>query len=120
MGRPLRHYRRHYTQELTTRTLTGLYRLAPTPELNQEIIGILGEAQRRYPRVELHYIVTMSNHLHALGSVDDANLMGRWSSWVFAAIARAAQFHHGFKGQVWARRHRSIVILDDASVRSSI
>lgn len=120
MGRPLRYFRPHHTQEITTRTLGGLYRIAPKPALIQEIAGIFGEAQRRYPGVALHYVVTLSNHLHALASADDANLMGRWSSWVFAAIARAAQFHHGFKGQVWARRYRPVAILTDASLRARV
>jgi hypothetical protein len=120
MGRPLRQFRGKYVQEITTRTLSGLYRLAPKPELVQEIIGIFGEAQRRYPGVAVHYIVTMSNHFHGLSTADDANVMGAWSSWVFAAIARAAQFHHGFKGQVWARRYRPIAILDAAKVRARV
>ncbi|MGK0360745.1 MAG: hypothetical protein ACI9U2_003059, partial [Bradymonadia bacterium] len=33
MGRPLRQFRGKYVQEITTRTLSGLYRLAPKPEL---------------------------------------------------------------------------------------
>ena len=120
MGRSLRYFRRHHYQEITTRTLGGLYRLAPKPALVQEILGILGEAQRRYPGVAVYYVVTMSNHLHALAACDDANLMARWSSWVFAAIARAAQFHHGFKGQVWARRYRPIAILTDEALRERV
>lgn len=120
MGRTQRYFRRHHVQEITTRTLGGRYYLAPKSELIQEIIGILAEAQRRYPGVDVHFIVTLSNHLHALVSADDANLMGRWSSWVFAAIARAAQFHHGFKGQVWARRYRPIAVLDDAALRERV
>ena len=63
MGRPLRYFRRRHMQEITTRTLAGLYRLAPKPALIQEIIGILGEAQRRYPGVAVYFVVTMSNHL---------------------------------------------------------
>ena len=46
--------------------------------------------------------------------------MARWSSWVFAAIARAAQYHHGFTGQVWARRYRPIAIVDDAAIAERV
>ena len=120
MPRPLRYCSTQYVTEITARTLFGLFRLAPTPKLIEEIIGIFGKAQEKYPQVRLHYLVTMSNHLHALATCGDANILGRWQSWVKAAIARAAQFHHGFRGPVWGRRSSTISVIDDVALRARV
>jgi hypothetical protein len=47
MPRPLRHCHAHYAAEITGRTLFGLFRLAPTPLLMKEIIGIFAKAQKK-------------------------------------------------------------------------
>ena len=120
MPRPLRHCSAQYVAEIAGRTLFGLFRLAPKPLLMTEIIGIFGKAQERYPQVKLHVLVTMSNHYHALATCADANLLGRWLSWTKAAIARAAQFHHGFKGPVWGRRAATISVIDDVTLRDRV
>jgi hypothetical protein len=47
-------------------------------------------------------------------------VLGRWLSWTEAAIARAAQFHHQFKGPVWGRRAATISVIDDVALRARI
>ncbi|MGK0360050.1 MAG: hypothetical protein ACI9U2_002356 [Bradymonadia bacterium] len=65
MARRLRHCNRRYVAEIKSRTMFGLHRLAPKPMLMAEILGIFAEAQRKYPQVKLHLLVTMSNHYSA-------------------------------------------------------
>lgn len=107
MSRTLRYSNRRYVAEITSRTLFGLFRLAPKSKFTQEFIGILAEAQRGYPQVELHFFVALSNHIHALATCGNANQLARWLSWTKAAFARAAQLHHAFKGPMWGRNVRA-------------
>ena len=47
--------------EVTCRTVQGRLLLAPSPQLNDIILGVLGRAQRLYP-VEIAGYVFVSNH----------------------------------------------------------
>ncbi|MEZ5770028.1 MAG: hypothetical protein R3D80_22030 [Paracoccaceae bacterium] len=106
--------------EISSRTLLGRYALAPKPELVQECHGILAEACDRWRGVKLHMGVMPSNHFHYMATCPSANEFGRWMSFVKAAIARAAQFHHDIRGPIWDRRFRAIPILDDAALRERV
>lgn len=120
MPRPLRRYRPGEVVEVTSRTIHGRFSFAPLPNLVLEWIGILAEACERWPAVKLHMGIAMSGHWHGLASSHDANITSRWLSFVDAAVARAAQFHHNLKGPIWGRRPRVIPILDDIALRNRV
>lgn len=69
--RNLRHFPSGSLIEVTTRTVQGQLLLAPSPALNQIILGVLGRAQRLYG-VRVHAYSFASHHYHLLLTVDSA------------------------------------------------
>lgn len=120
MPRRLRRYEPNRVFEITSRTVDSRFSFVPTPLVRQEWIGILAEGQTRWPSLKLHQAVVMSSHVHMLISCNDANTVAGWASFVFAATARVAQFHHHVRGRVWSRRFRAIAILDDEALHARV
>ena len=120
MPRPLRRFTPGVVFEITSRTAGSRFSFVPTRLIRREWIGILAEARARWPSLKCHMSVVMSSHAHLLISCTDANHVGAWASFVFAATARAAQFHHRVRGRVWGRRYRAIPILDDAALKRRV
>lgn len=118
MPRPLRRFIPNQVNEITIRTVDARWSLVPVPMLRSEWIGILAEAGRRWPAVLLHDFQVMRSHATYHLSSGDANAVGKWTSFVNAATARASQFHHGLKGRIWGRRYHAIPILDDEALRT--
>jgi REP element-mobilizing transposase RayT len=120
MPRSLRRFQSEHVFEITSRTVGSRFSFVPTRFIRQEWIGILAEAKSRWPQLKLHQAVVMSSHVHMLISCGDANVVAKWASFVFAATARMAQFHHRIEGRVWSRRFRAIPILDDEALHDRI
>lgn len=122
MPRSLRFIRPGVVHELTRRTRRGRFAFAPTRRLVAALIGVVAEAQRRWPQIRLHQIVFKSNHVHLMLSVDGpagANALGQWTCYLFGQSAKVAKAVHGLKGEIWeSKRYRLIPILDDASLRA--
>jgi hypothetical protein len=100
--------------EITTRTVGGRYLLRPSPELNARILGILGRALVLYP-VALHAFVFLSNHWHALATVESAARLAAFAGYVNGNVARAVQELTGWSDIVWSKRAEMIPVLDDAA-----
>lgn len=82
----------------------------PAEEFNNEVLGVLGEAQLRWPQVKIHQMTRLSNHVTAVQSVEGpfaANAYAKWASYVFgevAKVAQVAQAIHGLDGEIWESR----------------
>ena len=105
--------------EVTTRTVGARLLLRPSPMLNARILGILGRALHLYP-VDLHAVVFLSNHWHALLSVSDAEALAGFLRHVNGNVAKAVQQVHGWAGPVWQRRAQVIVVADDEAVEARL
>ena len=110
--------------ELTYRAREGRLSFVPKDQLKQEWVGILRDACDRYPNVELHQVVLLSNHVTARLSVRGPmpiNQLGLWEAYVFGQSARVSQAVHGQRGEIWeSRRCRLIPLLDEESkIRST-
>ena len=118
MPRRLRHVEPGRVYHLTHRTRGGRYAFVPTPELNAELIGVIGEAQSRWPQVKVHQMVWLSNHVTGQLSVEApyaANAMGAWASYVFGEAAKVAKAIHGLEGEIWEKkRYRLAPIREDS------
>ena len=112
MARPLRFVPPNALVEVTTRTVHGRFLLRPSAEVNDMILGIIGRAQTLYP-VRVHAFVVLSNHVHALLSVDDAAQLAAFMAFINGNIAREIGRLHEWRHRFWARRYRAIVVADD-------
>jgi hypothetical protein len=121
MPRSLRHVEPGVPYELTHRTRDGRFAFVPTEEFNNELLGVLGDAQLRWPQVKIHQMTWLSNHTTKTLSVDGphaANALAEWSSYVFGETAKVAQAIHGLKGEIWeSTRYRLVEIEDDTRLR---
>ena len=121
MARPLRYLSNDRALvEITTRTIQGRLLLRPSKELNESIVGVLGRALEFSPGIELHAVAHLSNHLHFLLTVPDAQLLARFMCFVNGNIAREAGRLHDWKERFWGRRYRCIEILDDAAAEQRL
>ena len=112
MGRPLRYVPAGSLVEVTTRTVHGRWLMRPSPEVNDVILGIVGRALEFYP-VRIHAFVVLSNHAHWLLTVENAAQLAGFMNFVNGNIAREIGKLHRWRDRFWARRYRSIVVVDD-------
>ena len=115
MARPLRFFEPWQPVEITARTLQGRFLLKPSKRLNALIAGILAIAKERYD-VRLFGFVFLSNHFHLLATAASPRELSAFMRFVMSNIAREAGRLHGWSGPFWARRHRVIPIVDEASL----
>jgi hypothetical protein len=106
---------------MVRRTAHGRFAFVPTSALRVELIGLLADAQARWPTVRIHQFVWMSTHVHMLLSVGGphpANAMSDWLNFVMGESAKVAKALHRLRGPIWEhKRCRLIPILDDAMLR---
>ncbi len=114
MGRPLRFIPPCSVVEVTARTVGSRFLLRPGPTTNELVLGVLGRAQKLYG-VQLFAIAVMSNHMHALVSVEHAAQLAAFMQHLLANIAKEVGPHHGWSGPFWSRRYRSVVVADAES-----
>ncbi|MEE8367853.1 MAG: transposase [Thermoanaerobaculia bacterium] len=100
--------------EVTARTVGARYLLKPSKELNEAIVGVFARAQRFY-EVPLHALVCMSNHFHALISVEDACQMARFMNYVNGNLAKEAGRFNDWHEKFWGRRYQAIVVSGEES-----
>jgi REP element-mobilizing transposase RayT len=86
--------------------------LRPSAELNDIVLGVIGRAQSLFS-VRIHALVVMSNHWHALLSIDHAAQLAGFMAFVNGNIAREVGRLHDWRHKFWARRYRAIVVADD-------
>ena len=114
MGRPLRYIRGGEVVEVTIRTLQSRLLLRPSEELNRLVLGVLGRALRRYD-VELHAFVFAGNHAHFLLTPANGKALADFMAYVNRRVSLEAGKLHDWEGTLWARRYRSIAVVDEAS-----
>lgn len=112
MGNPPRYVPGPCLVEVTSRTIHGRFLLRPSRDLNDQIVGILARASRRYDVGVVHYIV-MSNHMHMLLVPRDAQQLAGFMGYVNGNIAREAGRLHQWKEKFWGRRYRVVVVSDE-------
>ena len=117
MGRPLRFVPARSLVEVTTRTVHGRLLLRPSAEVNELIRGIVGRAQELFP-VQIHALVVLSNHWHALLSVEHTAQLAGFMAFVNGNIAREVGRLHNWPQRFWSGRYRAIVVADeDAAIQ---
>ncbi|MDF1565578.1 MAG: transposase, partial [Deltaproteobacteria bacterium] len=115
MARPLRYSEPWQPVEITARTTQGRFLLKPCKRLNALIAGILAIAKERYD-VHIYNFVFLSNHFHLLAAAASPRVLSSFMGFVMGNIAREAGRLYGWEGPFWARRHRVIPIVDEASL----
>jgi hypothetical protein len=68
-----------------------------------------------YPML-LHAFVVMSNHYSMLLTTPNGRVLAAFMNYVNSRIAREAGRLAGWRARLWARRYRSIVVLDEAAM----
>ena len=112
MGRPLRFIPDGKLVEVTTRTIQSRLLLRPSKRLNELILGVIGRALFLYD-VELIAFAAMSNHIHYLLVPADAEQLAKFMAYVNRKISIEAGHENDWKGPLWGRRYRAIVIWDE-------
>jgi REP element-mobilizing transposase RayT len=122
MAHQLRHAQPDIVYEMVRRTENGRFAFAPSMPLRAELLGVLADAQARWPSVRIHQFVWLSTHVHMLVSVvgaNPANTLSAWLNFVMGESAKVAKALHRLRGRVWeSKRSRLIPILDDAMLRA--
>lgn len=114
MARPLRFVPPGAVVEVTARTVGSRFLLRPGPTSNDLVLGVVGRAQKLFG-VRIFALTVMSNHMHALLGVDHAAQLASFMQHLLANIAKEVGRHHRWQGSFWARRYRSIVVVDSKS-----
>jgi hypothetical protein len=63
----------------------------------------------------IHAFVCLSNHAHFLLSPSSAGQLARFMQFVNANVAKEAGRLHDWRGRLWSRRYRAIVVADDTA-----
>lgn len=95
--------------EVTVRTFQSRFLLCPSPTMNDIVGGVLGRAQSVNP-VRCHAAVFMANHFHLLLSVDDAQQLALFMTYLNSNLAREVNRLHDWKSHVWEGRYRAILV----------
>ena len=85
--RPLRHALPGWLYEISIRIAGEHLLLAPSPKLNEMILGVIGLAQQR-EGIAIHAFVVLSNHYHMLVSIPDRAALSGFQQFVNGNIAR--------------------------------
>ncbi len=102
--------------EVTCRALHSRLLFRPSPELNQIIIGTLARAKRRYG-VRVCFFVCISNHLHMLLGVDDAQQLARFVGYFSSKLAKEVGRLTGWTQKVFGRRYQAVVVSDEEAAQ---
>jgi REP element-mobilizing transposase RayT len=94
---------------ITNRTLQGRYLLRPGPSFNDLFLGILGKAQRQH-ETDIAAVTVLSNHIHLLLIVDDAQEVSGFMRDLQSKLAREVNGMTGWKGPVFEHRYNMTVV----------
>lgn len=118
MGRPRRFlpYPRCLV-EVSCRTFQSRKLLAPSAEVNDLVLGVLGKAAALYPEVRLVAYQVMGTHLHLLAAPEDHGVLSAFMDHALNNIAREVGGRlRGWKGSFWGGRFHSVPVLDEPSM----
>lgn len=88
------------TYLLTRRTYEGIFRLAPTPEINNILLFCLLHACEQH-KIQLHGFCFMSNHFH-LVVTDPHRKLSHFMHWLNLYTSKCLNVLHGRRGLLWA------------------
>lgn len=103
--------------EVSIRTISRRYLLAPTAAFTEAAIAIYARARARYT-VGVLCLHIASNHVHTLLSVPDHETLSAFLRDVHSGLARLARRLHGGEGHVFARAPYIAQVLDDDALRA--
>ncbi len=116
MGHPLRWFEPGALYEVTSRTIREQFQLRPCDASRDLILGVIGRAHFLYPRVNIHYFVYMSNHVHFYLSSSDGESLAYFVGFVNGNVARLIGRLRESPGPLWGRRMRPIRVVDDEAM----
>ena len=99
--------------EVTCRALQSRLLFRPSPVLNQIIIGTLARAKQRHDKVRVCFFVGLSNHMHILLWVEDAQGLAKFMGYFQSKLAREVGRLTGWKEKIFGRRYHAIVVSDE-------
>lgn len=102
--------------ETTCRVLQGRMLLSPSRLLNESIVGTLAVAKERFG-VEIVCVVVLSNHLHLLLKVANAQQLASFQCYVSSNIAREVGRLTGWREKVWGRRYTAIPVSEEPAAQ---
>jgi hypothetical protein len=114
MGKPLRCILPGSIVEVTSRVIQSRLLLRPSPEVNAAILGVLGRALWLY-KVKVFAFAFLSNHFHLLVSPADGQELARFMAHVKRNISDEIGRLHDWKGSLWERRYRSVLVADETA-----
>src|SRR5436853_6268889 len=94
---------------ITNRTVQGRYLLRPGPTFNDLFLGILGRTQGRH-EMAIAAVSVLSNHMHLLLIVDDAQEVAGFMRDLQSKLAREVNRLTGWRGPVFERRYEMTVV----------
>jgi hypothetical protein len=103
--------------EITGRTVQGRFLFVPSDAFNDIALGVLGRAQRLY-NVRLFGYVVLSNHVHILAWVDDAQQLANFMGYFVSKLAREVARLTGWTDKIWSRRYQAIVISNEEKAQA--
>jgi REP element-mobilizing transposase RayT len=113
MARKLRYVPQPRTLvSVTNRTVQGRYLLRPGPTFNDLFLGILGRTQGRH-EMAIAAVSVLSNHMHLLLIVDDAQEVAGFMRDLQSKLAREVNRLTGWRGPVFERRYEMTVVTDE-------
>lgn len=101
--------------EITIRTMQERFLLRPSKPLNILVLGVIGRALDKYPKVRIYLFKVMSNHIHIILSAPDVETLSAFMNHINSNIAREACRMHGWKDKFWSRRYKALPVLDRKS-----
>lgn len=102
--------------EVTDKTFQARHLLVPGPEANELIRGVFGRARELYP-VDVICVTFMSNHMHLLLRVPDADTLAKFMGYLKGNLARELGRLHGWRGKFWARRYHAAILSDEEAAQ---
>ncbi|MEZ4466966.1 MAG: hypothetical protein R3F43_21585, partial [bacterium] len=74
--------------ETTSKVVDDRFALVPTKVCVEILLGVLGQAQRLFPMVDLYAFHVLSNHLHLLLGAPTLAHKSAFLEWTFREISR--------------------------------
>jgi hypothetical protein len=103
MARKLRHQKKPHTIiEVSTRCIHGRLLLLPHEQLNLLILGIIGRAQKKYPKIRVYNFVFLSNHYHLHVSGPTVRDISLFLGYINANIAKEAGRFYDWREKFWS------------------
>ena len=116
MPRDLRHIPENSVVAVSARTIEGVYRLRPQPEINDIILGALGRALQEFD-VVLHAVAVLSSHYHLLLTVANAKALADFMQMAQRKISFEINRLQNRRGPLWEGRYHAVPVTDEEAAQ---